>query len=357
MKSSASPVFLFAFCHIFCLAFGTDVKPLAPALYVFGDSLFDSGNNNFLPTLAKANYLPYGSNFDKGITGRFTNGRTLPDFVAEFLGLPYAPPYLSVRVSATLTVTGFNYASGTCGILPETGSLFGKCLNLGDQINLFERTVKSELPRQFGGSRELSEYLSKSIFLVSIGNNDYLNNYQNSSNQRDPQQFAQVLTDALSHHFEKLYNLGARKVVMFEIGPIGCIPWVAKTHEHTGQCFEETNMLASYFNNRLPAVLNNLTSTLQGSIFVLGHANWLGYDAVLHPSKYGLKDSINPCCTTWGNGASMCVPFLKPCPNPEKHYFWDAFHLTEAVYSVIASRCINDTTVCLPFNIKDLVEK
>lgn len=74
---------------------------------------------------------------------------------------------------------------------------------------------------------------------------------------------------------------------MFEIGPIGCIPLVAKTHEHTGQCFEETNQLASYFNNRLPAVLNNLTYTLQGSIFVLGHANWLGYDAVLHPSKYG----------------------------------------------------------------------
>lgn len=58
--------------------------PLAPALYVFGDSLVDSGNNNFLPTLAKANYAPYGMNFEKGPTGRFTNGRTVADFIGIY---------------------------------------------------------------------------------------------------------------------------------------------------------------------------------------------------------------------------------------------------------------------------------
>lgn len=43
--------------------------------------MFDSGNNNILPTLAKADYLPYGVNFVKGTTGRFTNGRTVADFI------------------------------------------------------------------------------------------------------------------------------------------------------------------------------------------------------------------------------------------------------------------------------------
>lgn len=42
--------------------------------------------------------------------------------VAEFLGLPYSPPYMSIRRSTP--VTGFNYASGSCGILPETGDRF-----------------------------------------------------------------------------------------------------------------------------------------------------------------------------------------------------------------------------------------
>lgn len=58
-------------------------SPLAPALYVFGDSLFDSGNNNFLPTLAKADYPPYGVNFPEGATGRFTDGKTIPDIMGK----------------------------------------------------------------------------------------------------------------------------------------------------------------------------------------------------------------------------------------------------------------------------------
>ena len=73
------------FCFVIFLHFlsanSRDASPLAPALYVFGDSLFDSGNNNFLPTLARANYFPYGLNFPGGVTGRFTNGRTVADFI------------------------------------------------------------------------------------------------------------------------------------------------------------------------------------------------------------------------------------------------------------------------------------
>ncbi len=57
------------------------------ALYVFGDSLFDNGNNNLLPTIAKANFLPYGVNFAKGPTGRFTNGRNVVDFIGTITNL------------------------------------------------------------------------------------------------------------------------------------------------------------------------------------------------------------------------------------------------------------------------------
>lgn len=54
-----------------------------PANFVFGDSLVDTGNNNYILSLAKANYLPYGVDF--GIpTGRFTNGRTIIDIVGKY---------------------------------------------------------------------------------------------------------------------------------------------------------------------------------------------------------------------------------------------------------------------------------
>lgn len=54
---------------------------LAPALYVLGDSLLDSGNNNYLQTIIKANYSPYGEDFVNKSTGRFSNGKTVADFI------------------------------------------------------------------------------------------------------------------------------------------------------------------------------------------------------------------------------------------------------------------------------------
>lgn len=50
-----------------------------PAIFVFGDSLVDVGNNNFLHSAARANYYPYGIDFSDGPTGRFSNGRTVID--------------------------------------------------------------------------------------------------------------------------------------------------------------------------------------------------------------------------------------------------------------------------------------
>lgn len=58
-------------------------KPQVPCLFIFGDSLSDSGNNNNLHTDAKVNNLPYGIDFPLGPTGRFTNGRTSVDIISN----------------------------------------------------------------------------------------------------------------------------------------------------------------------------------------------------------------------------------------------------------------------------------
>lgn len=58
---------------------------MVPALFIFGDSLIDNGNNNNLASLAKANYLPYGIDFDGGPTGRFSNGYTMVDTIGKQL--------------------------------------------------------------------------------------------------------------------------------------------------------------------------------------------------------------------------------------------------------------------------------
>ncbi|CAI0388839.1 unnamed protein product [Linum tenue] len=59
------------------------------AVFTFGDSLVDTGNNNYVVTIAKSNFPPYGRDFPGGKpTGRFSNGRLFPDFIGTKYDLP-----------------------------------------------------------------------------------------------------------------------------------------------------------------------------------------------------------------------------------------------------------------------------
>jgi len=51
-----------------------------PAILVFGDSIVDPGNNNCIKTMMKANFRPYGRDFEGGNpTARFNNSRIASD--------------------------------------------------------------------------------------------------------------------------------------------------------------------------------------------------------------------------------------------------------------------------------------
>lgn len=54
------------------------------AIFVFGDSTVDPGNNNYIQTPFRSNFPPYGENFVNQIaTGRFSNGRLVTDFAGS----------------------------------------------------------------------------------------------------------------------------------------------------------------------------------------------------------------------------------------------------------------------------------
>ncbi|GFP95746.1 GDSL esterase/lipase at5g18430 [Phtheirospermum japonicum] len=61
---------------------GTHVE--AKAFFVFGDSLVDNGNNNYLATTARADAPPYGIDYPSHRpTGRFSNGLNIPDILSK----------------------------------------------------------------------------------------------------------------------------------------------------------------------------------------------------------------------------------------------------------------------------------
>ena len=57
-----------------------------PALFLFGDSIVDTGNNNGIITTVRANFPPYGQDFPgHNATGRFSNGKVPGDIVGTFV--------------------------------------------------------------------------------------------------------------------------------------------------------------------------------------------------------------------------------------------------------------------------------
>ncbi|KAI3965201.1 hypothetical protein MKX01_027692 [Papaver californicum] len=333
-----------------------------PALYIFGDSLVDSGNNNYLQTLSKVNFTPYGIDFPYGATGRFTNGKTVVDFFAKWLGLPYVPPYLGLSEEEKgKIITGINYASGAAGILQESGTATGDNLSLEEQINYFEKTVKSDLPQSFKTQKKISKYLSKSIFVVNIGTNDYINNYlqpgkYNSSKIYTPLQFGPLLISTYKEYLVRLYSLGARKFVVFNLGPIGCIPGIVSsvTPKPITPCIESVNNLTNIFNSEIPNMTQELTTTLEGSKFVFGDIFQKSYEQNQSPLKYGFSGGNSPCCPAGGNGTMPCLPNDAVCKNRNTHLYWDRAHPVQRINYEIANGCFRGSSTCFPINLRQL---
>ncbi|XP_027076831.1 alkane hydroxylase MAH1-like [Coffea arabica] len=96
--------------------------PRFSAILVFGDSAVDPGNNNYITTIAKGNHAPYGINFPGKIsTGRFSDGKLVPDLLASMLGLKETiPPFLQPKLSDQELLTGVSFASAAAGFDDET---------------------------------------------------------------------------------------------------------------------------------------------------------------------------------------------------------------------------------------------
>ncbi|CAN1294143.1 GDSL esterase/lipase 7 [Linum perenne] len=319
-----------------------------PALFIFGDSTLDAGNNNFLPTKAKANFFPYGVDHPLGTTGRFTNGRTIADFFAEWLGLEYQPPVLSIKKNGVNhTLEGLNYASGSSGILDSTGSADGENLPLRKQIELFRKNVEDDDERK---------RLSMSIFLFSIASNDYFLHPNKTYLLQNFETFTNNLLRKLVNEIKNIYVIGGRKFVISQLYPFGCTLKMTKYEKTTSpnqECVYMGEDLANVFNSNLAIKLNELSATLKGSTFITIKVFDLVSNLLANPTQYGIKDIKHPCAVT----DSSTKELISLCKDRNSYALFDQVHPTEAIYRNIASRCLNGTGVCAPINIKQLVDK
>ncbi|XP_073308466.1 GDSL esterase/lipase At5g45670-like isoform X2 [Primulina huaijiensis] len=264
--------------------------PQVPCYFIFGDSLVDNGNNNNIQSLAKANYLPYGIDFPAGPTGRFSNGKTTVDVIAEQLGFDdYIPPYATARGQQILR--GVNYASAAAGIRPETGRQLGSRTDFTGQVNNYKSTI-SQIVNILGDQNTTANYLSKCIYSIGIGSNDYLNNYfmpsYSTSRQYTPQQYADVLIQQYSQQLTTLYNFGARKFALIGIGQIGCSPNALAQNSPDGTtCVQRINSANQLFNNGLKGLVGNLNQNTRDAKFIYIDAYGIFQDLINNPASFG----------------------------------------------------------------------
>ncbi|KAL2610664.1 hypothetical protein R1flu_029237 [Riccia fluitans] len=244
---------------------GSVTPGLYPAMFIFGDSLVDSGNNNFLATFARADFLPNGIDFGTGWpTGRFCNGRTIADYIGLMVGIDPVPPYLALLQNQGMEgfTTGLNFASGAAGILDESGYNYLGRIPLSQQLGYFARVKEDLVGRR--GQEEAERLLAKSLYFVAFGSNDYINNYlQPTSYSRlvyTPEAYQELLVTTFIQQLKALYRIGARKILLGGVGPLGCIPAELNIFKsRNGRCIESrVNKLVRGYNKAMKEAAEKL---------------------------------------------------------------------------------------------------
>ncbi|EXC20629.1 GDSL esterase/lipase [Morus notabilis] len=309
--------------------------------FVFGDSLTEVGNNNYLQySLAKSNFPWYGVDYPGSqATGRFTNGRTIGDIISEKLGVSSPPAYLSLSPNNDAILKGVNYASGGAGILNDTGLYFIQRMTFDDQIQNFNKTreaIKSKI-----GVAAASKLCKEAMYFIGIGSNDYVNNYLQpflaDSQQYTHDEFVELLISTLDQQLWRLYKLDARKVVFHGLGPLGCIP-SQRVKSKTGQCLTRVNQWIQEFNSKVKTLVASLNSRLPNANLIFADTYPAVFDLISNPTAYGFKISNTSCCNVDTNIGGLCLPNSKLCRNRRDYVFWDAFHPSDAANVVLADK-------------------
>ncbi|PWA69712.1 SGNH hydrolase-type esterase domain-containing protein [Artemisia annua] len=359
-------------------------QPQVPCYFIFGDSLVDNGNNNRLVTMAKANYPPYGIDFPQGVTGRFTNGRTIADFLVfhskrtdqinnidankfpnctisgQELGFSRFIPSFATATNKDISI-GVNYGSGGAGIRDETGSNLVmpareklKHVAFFSSSKYHEKHAKLRIAnKKFSNKTFTNEYVKKCIYLVNMGSNDYINNYLMpekfpTSRIYTPDQYAAVLAKQFSQQLTTLYKLGARKVAVNGVGLIGCAPAEIARFGTNGTCVDSINNAVKLFNDRLKPIVDNINNNFSDARFT-----YINITSISTPQG-GVALPNVPCCQVRSDG--QCIPNSTPCTNRGFFIWFDGFHPTEVANTVLATRSYtaqspNDAS---PFDISQL---
>ncbi|XP_042017304.1 GDSL esterase/lipase At5g33370-like [Salvia splendens] len=339
---------MLGYLSIFWFVFITKVSTIqaeSKAFFVFGDSLVDNGNNNYLATTARADSPPYGIDYPSHRpTGRFSNGLNIPDIISEKMGWEPTLPYLSPELRGKNLAIGANFASAGVGVLNDTGYQFANIIRIYQQLDYFEE-YQERLKGQIG-KEKARKRVKESLVLITLGGNDFVNNYylvpySVRSQQYSLQKYVPFVISEYKKVLQRLYKLGPRRVLVTGTGPLGCVPAELAQHSRRGECAQELMKAASLFNPQLVKMLTKLNNEFGKDVFIAANTNQMHMDFITNPKQFGFRTSKEACCGQGPyNGLGLCTPLSNLCSNRDEYVFWDPFHPTERANRLIVQQIL-----------------
>ncbi|CAI9787808.1 unnamed protein product [Fraxinus pennsylvanica] len=333
---SIALIFIFQFQQIL----GIDAK--ISSIIVFGDSSVDSGNNNFIPTISRSDFVPYGRDFEGGRpTGRFSNGRIATDFISEAFGLkPTVPAYLDPAYTIEDFVSGVSFASAGTGFDSATSTVLS-VIPLWQELEYYKE-YKGRL-EDYLGNKKAKKILTEALYIISMGTNDFLENYYVLPIRYfefSPNDYQKFLVDIARSFITDIYHLGARKISLTGLPPMGCLP-LQRTLQG-GNCEAMYNHVAMEFNKKLKALVETLNDELSGIQLVFSNPYHVFSKIIQDPRSFGFQTAVTACCGTgtfeMGYQCNEFTPFT--CTDANQYVFWDSFHPTEKTNFILADYAV-----------------
>ncbi|ESQ36212.1 hypothetical protein EUTSA_v10008013mg [Eutrema salsugineum] len=263
-----------------------------PAILVFGDSTIDTGNNNYINTIIRANFPPYGCNFPgRNATGRFSNGKLIPDFIASLMGIKdTVPPFLDPHLSDSDILTGVCFASAGSGYDNYT-DLATLSLSVAKQADML-RSYLARLNR-IAGEEKAATILSEALVIVSSGTNDFDINLYDTPSPRvklGVNGYQNFILSGVKNFVQELYDIGCRKIMVLGLPPIGCLPiqmTMDRQKQSERRCIDKQNSDSKRYNKKLKKSLTVIQSNLSGSVIFYADIYGAILDMATNPQRYG----------------------------------------------------------------------
>ncbi|KAF5949961.1 hypothetical protein HYC85_011954 [Camellia sinensis] len=171
--------------------------------------------------------------------------------------------------------------------------------NFPDAVNLnylgYYKEYQNKL-RAYLGEQKANETLTKALYVMSLGTNDFLENYYTLPKRRSHyniDQYQVLLIGIAKKFFKSLYGLGARKISLGGLPPMGCLPLERTTNVKGGnECVQSYNVVAMNFNDKLRDLAEEVNKEMPGVRMVFANPYPILMEIVQKPSLYVFYEKV-----------------------------------------------------------------